>query len=216
MYQSLEGFLSNEEVKYNESVSTEEVELESDIASEGVRRDFRDPAPDKNIHLEASHYTKTITTSFCKRSKIVASSTRSTPFGTVFFRSQACRDHGVSCYENFFIFHPAHWLIWLGMQSSLDILMSKSICGWKIDLSSRIFRAVPENALIFELCKRGNVEGVKILFKRGDASVMDRDPNGKTPLHVSIILHVYLPSHQLKTSTVLFEYKQILVQSLQE
>ncbi|PMD64603.1 uncharacterized protein K444DRAFT_625850 [Hyaloscypha bicolor E] len=47
------------------------------------------------------------------------------------------------------------------------------------------FRAVDENALIFEFCRGGNLDGVRSLFKRNEGSPWDRDPKGQTPLFVA-------------------------------
>ena len=43
---------------------------------------------------------------------------------------------------------------------------------------------------IFELCKIGNAYGVDELLRYGRASVFDADPEGATPLHVSLTFYV--------------------------
>lgn len=57
------------------------------------------------------------------------------------------------------------------------------------------FRAVSPDSLIFDLCRQGDAIGVKILLRRGDASFLDCDPSGMTPLRVSplpiITLHIF-------------------------
>ena len=83
-----------------------------------------------------------------------------------------------------FIFYPALWLTKIsfkyGMEANLQYSSTK---GWKFNVMA--VRAVPENSLIFELCRQGNVQAVQLMLTRGDASVKDISPKGWTPLHVS-------------------------------
>ena len=44
---------------------------------------------------------------------------------------------------------------------------------------------VPDDALIFEFCREGNLAGVKTLLSKGQASVRDVDSLGRTALFVS-------------------------------
>lgn len=67
------------------------------------------------------------------------------------------------------------------------LLSASSTSGWKFTIQP--FRAVAEDSLIFEFCREGNVEGVRTLFKRGEASPWDRDPAGQTPLWVRQTKH---------------------------
>jgi len=62
-------------------------------------------------------------------------------------------------------------------------LQYSTTTGWKFNATA--LRAVPENSLIFELCRQGNVQAVQLMLARGDASVKDTSPKGWTPLHVS-------------------------------
>ena len=182
LYQWVENFISNEKPNLEGLVSKEEVGLQSS---------------DTNLHREVSCHRRSIRKSPSDRNKLtLASSTRQTLFGNILIQSKVYEKCGVSYYENLYTFHPADWLIWLGMQTSWDILISNFIRGWKYNLSSRSFRAVSGDALIFELCKKGEVEGIKSLFARGEASVMDRAPTGFTPLHVSVIFLV-ISRHQV-------------------
>ncbi|KAF7947473.1 hypothetical protein EAE96_008560 [Botrytis aclada] len=48
------------------------------------------------------------------------------------------------------------------------------------------FGALPKDALVFDLCRQGNVAGVKILLDRGDASLECENPLGKTPLWTAV------------------------------
>ncbi|KAF7860351.1 hypothetical protein EAF04_008478 [Stromatinia cepivora] len=81
------------------------------------------------------------------------------------------------------VFHPAKWLYRLGV--IVGIRMSATVDnGWMFTFSS--FSAVPEDALNFDLCRQGNVAGVKILLDRGDASLECENPQGKTPLWTAV------------------------------
>jgi hypothetical protein len=55
--------------------------------------------------------------------------------------------------------------------------------GWKFALEP--IRAVEDDAIIFTFCQHNNLEGVRELFSRGEASVLDVDSKGWRPLHVS-------------------------------
>ncbi|KAE9371001.1 hypothetical protein N431DRAFT_18376 [Stipitochalara longipes BDJ] len=60
------------------------------------------------------------------------------------------------------------------------LISAKATSGWQYSIQP--FRAVEENALIFEFCREGNLDGVRSLFKRNEASPWDRGPKGETPL----------------------------------
>jgi len=81
-----------------------------------------------------------------------------------------------------YFLYPPKILSIFGVSYGVDVA---AICtaGWKYSL--QIFRAVPENALIFEFCREGNLAAVRTLLSTGNASPWDRDPEGRTPLYVS-------------------------------
>ena len=84
-----------------------------------------------------------------------------------------------------FTIYPAPWMIRLGIQYCLHLgFLSSSTRGWKNTLKT--FCPVPDDALIFEFCRQGNVPAVRSLLSRGHASVRDTDSLGHTPLHVSL------------------------------
>lgn len=98
--------------------------------------------------------------------------------------------------ESQLIVYPSKWLTKIGIAYGvkLSVLASR---GWQY--SFQPFRAVPESALIFEFCRSGNLDGIRTLLSRGDASPHDRDPLGRTPLWVrlpmlarSIIINFFL------------------------
>ncbi|RAO73969.1 uncharacterized protein BHQ10_009981 [Talaromyces amestolkiae] len=88
-----------------------------------------------------------------------------------------------------FIFHPASWLIRIGFKYGLEAMITSSRSGWQYNVLP--VRAVADDALIFDLCKIGNVDAVRELFGRGNASVLDVDSKGYRPLHVSGTSPVY-------------------------
>ncbi|MCJ1359269.1 MAG: hypothetical protein MMC33_009270 [Icmadophila ericetorum] len=79
---------------------------------------------------------------------------------------------------------PARWLVQWGFTYSFRVGVSTStLHGWKYTIEP--FRRVRDDALIFQFCEDGNVEGVRSLLSRGDASVKDTNSAGYTPLHVA-------------------------------
>ena len=57
--------------------------------------------------------------------------------------------------------------------------------GWLSGINIQPFNLRDEDSLIFEFCSKGNVDGIKSLFSRGEASPFDVDSDGWTPMHVS-------------------------------
>ena len=83
-----------------------------------------------------------------------------------------------------FIFYPASWLTRIGLRYGTEASLKYSAStGWRFNVEA--VRAMPENSLLFDLCKLGDVQAVKLMLARGDASVKDTSPKGWTPLHVS-------------------------------
>lgn len=83
-----------------------------------------------------------------------------------------------------FSMHPAQWLVRLGLRYGLRMALTRSSTEWKHTLQS--FRPVPDDSLIFEFCKRGNIDGIRHLLSRKEASIWDTNSKGYTPLHVSL------------------------------
>ncbi len=82
--------------------------------------------------------------------------------------------------------YPAQWLVRLGLQYGFHLgFLSSSTLGWKNTLKT--FCPVPDDALIFDFCREGNVPAVRKLLLQGHASVRDTDSKGFTPLHVSFM-----------------------------
>jgi hypothetical protein len=79
------------------------------------------------------------------------------------------------------VFYPNACGKFLGLSWGL-LVSARSTSGWQFSIQP--FRAVAEDSLIFEFCRNGNLEGVRALFERREASPWDRDPTGQTPLWV--------------------------------
>ena len=112
-----------------------------------------------------------------------------TLFGTVWFRTSTTRAGGHAkspkglYVVNSFVYYPSWWLTNLGLRYGVEANFGTSPSGWQFCLNP--IRAVPDNSLVFDFCKTGNIEGVQRLISRGDASVCDASSKGWTPLHVS-------------------------------
>jgi len=91
-----------------------------------------------------------------------------------------------------FIFYPANWLLRFGLNRGVEASIRSSKRGWQFDFNP--IRAVPDNSLIFELCKIGDVRSVEHLIQRGGASILDTSSKGWMPLHVSRTCSSLLPS----------------------
>ena len=79
-----------------------------------------------------------------------------------------------------FRFHPASWLIKYGF--AVGVVGRIARMHERPKLSLEPYRAVPDDALVFEFAYGGNLDGLKALFKRGSASAYDTDSRGWTPL----------------------------------
>ena len=90
-------------------------------------------------------------------------------------------------YENIFGFIPPAWLVRFGFTYGLSGRISQSpLSGANFVLD--VVRSVPDDALIFDLCREGRVGCVQALITRGEASAKDVDSQGRTPLYVSLII----------------------------
>lgn len=81
------------------------------------------------------------------------------------------------------VFHAAPWLIRCGLAYGIEFAARQALKGWKCTFET--FRVVRDDSLIFTSCRDGNLEAVRELFVRGQASAFDTDSWGWTPLHVS-------------------------------
>ena len=88
-------------------------------------------------------------------------------------------------YRTSYTIYPAQWLVRLGLQYGFHLRFVSSTQGWKNTLKT--FCPVPDDALIFDFCREGNVHAVRKLLSGGHASVRDTESEGFTPLHVSFM-----------------------------
>lgn len=89
-------------------------------------------------------------------------------------------------YENIFSLIPPSWLAQFGFTYGLSGCISQSpLSGPTVSLD--VVRSVPDDAVIFDLCRNGNVACIQALLSRGQASARDVDSQGRTPLYVSSI-----------------------------
>jgi hypothetical protein len=99
--------------------------------------------------------------------------------------------HGYDALEHqtHFIYHPAPWFLRRCFNFGMSALSTKAAQGWQYQI--RTIRAVPDDSLIFQFCRSGNLDGIRYLLKRRLASPWDTDSKGWTPLHVSrLFLHL--------------------------
>ena len=101
-------------------------------------------------------------------------------------RPMSSEEEGHFGYENIFRLIPPSWLVRFGFNYGVSGCISQSpLSGPTIVLD--VVRSVPDDAVIFDLCREGRVGCVQALLNRGEASAKDVDSQGRTPLYVSLI-----------------------------
>jgi hypothetical protein len=122
-----------------------------------------------------------------------ASSSR-TAFGCVWIRTtiiylpnETGNPHGRSQSVTSFVFYPTGWIQQLGVRNGLEAVIASAGRSWLFNCRLTVTRAVPEDSLIFELCRTGQTRAVETLLSKGLGSVVDTSPKGWKPLHVSNI-----------------------------
>lgn len=63
----------------------------------------------------------------------------------------------------------------------MNVAYMKSARGLRLT-NLEAFRAVPDDAVVFQLAKLGNLDAIRVLFAHGEASLLDTDSQGWTPL----------------------------------
>lgn len=96
------------------------------------------------------------------------------------------------------VLYPVPWVQKYGINHGLFIRLSLSSGG--LDCSLKSYRAVPDNAPIFDYCKEGNIEAIQALFDSGLASPWDNNSRGFTPLFVSPRTTYPQPVHGLRVT----------------
>lgn len=102
------------------------------------------------------------------------------------YSEPVCSEKGDSVeYENVFRLTPPSWLARFGFTYGLSGRISQSpLSGPRLALD--VVRSVPDDAVIFDLCREGNLGCVQALLSEGQASAKDVDSQGRTPLYVSL------------------------------
>jgi hypothetical protein len=83
------------------------------------------------------------------------------------------------------ILYPTRWLQYMGINNGLEAVVASAGRSWLFNCNMTVTCAVPEDSLIFDLCRTGQTRAVEALLEKGMASVVDTSPNGWKPLHVS-------------------------------
>ncbi|GCB20428.1 hypothetical protein AAWM_03313 [Aspergillus awamori] len=104
-----------------------------------------------------------------QKTKLFKSYTRRTMFGTICFQNQVI-DHRVIAGDEY-----------SGRTETKTAVIFHPTSTWRYIIQP--VHAVPDNSLIFRFCETGNVDAVRELFSRDDASVFDTDTLGWGPLH---------------------------------
>ncbi|KAK5102661.1 hypothetical protein LTS08_003461 [Lithohypha guttulata] len=78
-------------------------------------------------------------------------------------------------------YYPNSLLQLLGLRIGFDLVVLYSQQGWRCKFN--VFHAVPSDAPIFALSRQGDVNGVRDLLLRKNASVWDIDERGNSALH---------------------------------
>lgn len=76
---------------------------------------------------------------------------------------------------------------WLPRWMSYGLQMTaRSTSGWKYTIQA--FRVITGDSMIFDLCPEGNLSAIDMMFRKGETSPWDRDPDGQTLLRVTNLL----------------------------
>lgn len=92
---------------------------------------------------------------------------------------------GISQTVTSFVFYPTAWLKCLGFQRGLEAIVSTAGQSWLLGCRLTVTTALPEDSLIFELCRTGQTRAVETMLEKRLSSVLDTSPKGWKPLHVS-------------------------------
>ncbi|KAI4630290.1 hypothetical protein J4E80_001224 [Alternaria sp. BMP 0032] len=82
------------------------------------------------------------------------------------------------------ILYPTRWQQYMGIQNGLEAVVASGGRSWLFNCNITVTCPVPDDSLIFELCRTGQTRAVEALLEKGMASVVDTSPKGWKPLHV--------------------------------
>lgn len=101
--------------------------------------------------------------------------------------SQYSRDFRASFKFRFFLLNERILRFELGLQQFTHAWTSVSLSDFRI----RVTNLIPSDSLIFKLCKRGDLDGVKHMLENGRGSICDVDENGAGLLDVSHVARAF-------------------------
>jgi hypothetical protein len=87
-------------------------------------------------------------------------------------------------HSSYYRIRPSWWFIKLGLKRELELSIKKTTCGWQQKI--RLLYPVPDDSLIFDFIRAGDIQGVQSLLYDRKASVWDSNTRGETPLHVGL------------------------------
>ena len=105
---------------------------------------------------------------------------------TIYHSDHIAGTRGKSQSVTSFVFYPTKWAQRLGVRNGLEAIVAAGSKSWLFNCRVTLTRAVPEDALIFDLCRTGQTRAVETILSKGVGSVVDTSPKGWKPLHVSI------------------------------
>jgi hypothetical protein len=105
---------------------------------------------------------------------------------TIYHGDHIADTRGKSQSVTSFVFYPTRWAQRLGVRNGLEAIIASGSKSWLFNCRLTLTRAVPEDALIFDLCRTGQTQAVETILSKGIGSVVDTSPKGWKPLHVSI------------------------------
>lgn len=110
-------------------------------------------------------------------------STINTPFGKINIRITTLSfENDTYKMRTNLIIHPFRFSQLCGVNFCFRIALSNSYGAFKHELKA--YRAVPDDATIFRLCRERQIDVIRHLFDEGLASPLDTDSFGRTPLMV--------------------------------
>ncbi|KAG4429750.1 hypothetical protein IFR05_014764 [Cadophora sp. M221] len=75
-------------------------------------------------------------------------------------------------------YRPSALMVRFGVKA-----LQMSTQGWQAKL--RFFNLIPKDSLIFDFCRTGNIDAVRVLLQKGLASIDDMNEFNETPLHIA-------------------------------
>ncbi|KAL4883937.1 hypothetical protein BJY04DRAFT_183537 [Aspergillus karnatakaensis] len=147
--------------------------------------------PEQSVVPSTMDTAQTVQNQVIKANRVVFLELCKTFFGTIYYHSQDIQKQVTVDDETAeqnksktsFVFHPASWLVRLGIRYGINAIASSQHGSWQYSL--RPVHVVPDDSLIFRFCETGNIEAVREMLTRGEAFINDTDTRGWTLLHIA-------------------------------